>query len=71
MKDILRFWDRLSFVDLIVFGGWNYDARARTEQARAEYAVTVKLLKEFCGDHSIRLHVKSDTLRFIERGRSG
>ena len=69
VKDILRFWDRLSFVDHIVFGRWNYDARARTEQARVEYAVTVKLLKEFCEDHDIRLHVKSDTLRFIEGGK--
>ena len=68
LDDILAFWERLSFVDTIIFGKWNYDARARTENARIEYAVTVKLLKAFCKDHDIRLHVKSATLRFIEGG---
>lgn len=69
MKEVLAFWESLSFVDLIVFGKWNYDARARTEKARIEYAVTVKLLKAFCEDHDISLHVKSATLRFIEGGK--
>ena len=69
MDDILEFWESLSFVDIIIFGKWNYDARSRTENARLEYAVTVKLLKAFCKDHNIKLHVKSDTLSFIEGGK--
>jgi len=69
LDDIHEFWESLSFVDTIIFGKWNYDARARTEDARFEYAGFVKLLRGFCEDHDIRLHVKSDTLRFIEGGK--
>ena len=58
-------WFKAADVDLIVFGKWNYDARARTEQARAEYAEHVQTLTEFGLKHGIRTYVKSDTLKFI------
>jgi len=64
LEDLL---EALNFVDLIVFGKWNYDPRAYTEEARREYAVNVEVLTDFCKSNNIRLHVKSDTLKFIER----
>jgi len=62
---------RLKFVDLIVFGKWNYDPRGRTEQARAKYAEDVKTLREFGLKHGIRIHVKSATLKFIGKKPTG
>jgi DNA repair photolyase len=57
--------EELNFVDLIVFGKWNYDPRARTEEARRDYAENVQVLTDFCKSNNIRLHVKSETLKFI------
>jgi DNA repair photolyase len=65
-QDFEQLLQRLSFVDLILFGKWNYDKRANTEQARSEYAENVDVLKTFCKANNIRNYVKSDTLRFIE-----
>ena len=59
--------EELKFVDLIIFGVWNYDKRARTEEARREYAENIQVLTDFCKSNNIRLHVKTDTLRFIRR----
>ena len=59
-----RFTD--CYIDLIVFGMWNYDPRAKTEEARKEYAEDIEILTDFCKSNDIRLHVKSDTMRFIE-----
>jgi len=68
MKDITRFWEELSdnYVGFIIFGKWNYDKRANTEKARQEYAEIVPLFIDFCQDHGIRYHIKSDTLAFIK-----
>jgi len=63
IEDLL---EKLNFVDLIVFGMWNYDKRARTDFARGEYAANIDTLTDFCKSNSIRLHVKSDTLKFVE-----
>lgn len=60
--------EELKFADLIVFGKWNYDKRANTEQARKEYAENIHILRDFCKSNHVRLHVKSDTLKFIEGG---
>jgi len=57
--------EELAFVDLIVFGKWNYDKRATTEEARREYAENVKVITDFCKEQDIRLHIKSDTLEFV------
>ena len=59
----------LKFVDLIVFGKWNYDARARTEKARQEYAEEVGVLVDFSRKNGVRLHVKSDTMAFAHPDR--
>ena len=56
--------EELNFVDLIVFGKWNYDPRARTEEARQEYAENIQTLTDFCKSNHIRLHIKSDTVKF-------
>jgi len=56
--------EELAFVDLIVFGKWNYNKRARTEEARREYAENVDVLTDFCKEQDIRLYVKSDTMAF-------
>jgi len=65
LRDLL---EELKFVDLIVFGKWNYDPRARTNEARSEYEENIEVLTDFCKSNSIRCHVKSDTLNFA-RGR--
>ncbi len=57
----LKFWG----VRLIVFGKWNYDARANTEAARQDYENIINTLRDFCRSNAIRLHVKSDTLEFV------
>jgi len=63
IEDLL---EELNFVDLIIFGKWNYSKLASTEQARLEYAENVQVLEDFCKSNNIRVHVKSDTRRFIE-----
>jgi len=67
MRDITQFWEELAnnYVDFIIFGKWNYDKRASTEKARKEYAEIVPQFIDFCQDHGIRYHIKSDTLKFI------
>lgn len=61
LQDLL---EELKFVDLIVFGKWNYDPRARTEEARREYAENIEVLTDFCKSNNIRCYIKSDTLDF-------
>jgi len=63
IEDLL---EELNFVDLIVFGVWNYDKRARTEEARREYAENIQVLTDFCKSNNIRVHVKSETLKFVQ-----
>jgi len=67
LREIKQFWEELAsnYVDFIVLGKWNYDKRARTEKARKEYAEIVPQFIDFCNDHGIRYHIKSDTLKFI------
>jgi len=66
-QDLEALLEELNFVDLIVFGKWNYDKRAQTEEAKREYAENVQVLTDFCKSNNIRLHVKSDTLKFIAK----
>jgi DNA repair photolyase len=54
-----------AFVDFIIFGKWNYDARASTPEAKLEYKEYVDIFRDFCKSHNIRSHVKSETLKFI------
>lgn len=56
----LKFWG----VDFIIFGKWNYDARANTEKARIEYAEDIHILTDFCKSNKVRFHVKSKTVAF-------
>lgn len=63
--------EELSFVDLIVFGRWNYSKLANTEIARQEYKENIDILEDFCRTHGIRCHVKSDTRTFVEGGKHG
>jgi len=63
-QDLLRLLEELTFVDLIVFGKWNYDSRANTEEARREYAADIEVLTDFCKSNNVRCHIKSDTVDF-------
>jgi DNA repair photolyase len=56
--------EEIKFANLIIFGKWNYDKRANTDQAKQEYADDIHILRDFCRSNGIRLHVKSDTLKF-------
>lgn len=65
-QDIKQLLRGLHFVDLMVLGMWNYDPRARTDEAREDYRQIVGTFRDFCKEHGIRHHVKSETLEFIE-----
>jgi len=64
-QDFDSLLEELNFVDLIVFGKWNYDKRANTEEARQEYKNYIGILEDFCRSNYIRYHVKSDTMNFV------
>jgi len=66
-QDLTKLLEELTsdlLVDFIVFGKWNYDKRARTEEARLEYAENIPVLRDFCKSMDVRFHVKSDTMKF-------
>lgn len=65
-QDDRVFWDSINFVDFIIFGMWNYNPLARTEDARRYYAETVPKFIDFCRDYGIRYHVKKKTMEFIK-----
>ncbi|GAH53085.1 unnamed protein product, partial [marine sediment metagenome] len=65
-QDIRTLLNSLNFVDLMVLGMWNYDPRSRTDEARKDYRRTIATFKDFCKEHGIRHHIKSETLDFIE-----
>ncbi|GAH08433.1 unnamed protein product, partial [marine sediment metagenome] len=67
-QDITRLLKALHFVDLMILGKWNYDQRARTDEAREDYRRTIGIFRDFCKEHGIRYYVKSDTLTFIDEG---
>ena len=64
-QDITRLLKALHFVDLMILGKWNYDPRAKTDEAREDYRRTVDIFRDFCQEHGIRQHIKADTLKFI------
>jgi len=65
--DIIDFFDKLKWIDFLIFGKWNYDKRAKTDKARREYQTIVEVFESFCLKNKIRYHIKSDTLKFIGR----
>lgn len=67
-QDLTELLEAIKFVDLIVFGMWNYDRRARTPQSCQEYAEDITVVRDFCKSNDIRLHIKSDTLKFAFGG---
>ncbi len=66
-QDDYAFWENINFVDFIIFGKWNYNSLASTEEARRYYAETVPKFIDFCKEHGIRYHVKDKTMEFIEK----
>jgi DNA repair photolyase len=64
-QDLYQFLDKISFADLIVFGKTNYDARASTPEAKAEYKDLVAIFRDYCKQHKINGYVKAETLKFI------
>ena len=70
-QDIIKVLEAIKFVDFIIFGKWNYDRRANTEEARIDYADNVEVLRDFGHSNNIRLHIKSDTLHFITGSKGG
>jgi DNA repair photolyase len=62
-QDLTRLLNKLSFVDLFVFGKLNYDARANDKEY---YAKIVKEFENYCKNVGIRHFVKRDTLEFID-----
>ncbi|KPL02066.1 MAG: hypothetical protein AMJ90_06905 [candidate division Zixibacteria bacterium SM23_73_2] len=66
-QDDYVFWEYINFVDFIIFGMWNYNSLAKTEEAREYYADTIIKFKDFCKDYGIRYWIKNDTLKFITK----
>ena len=66
-QDITEVLKAISFVDLIVKGRWQYDKRARTEEARQAYIEIFNQVAEFCKQHGISFHPKSETLNFLAK----
>lgn len=64
IRDVLH---QIEFVNLIVFGAWNYNPIARTPKALQEYKEYVNIVQEFGKEHKIKVHIKSDTLKLIEK----
>jgi len=64
-QDITHLLKALHFVDLMILGKWNYDPRAKTDEAREDYRKTIDIFRDFCQEHGIRHYVKADTLKFI------
>ena len=62
-QDFQELLESVSFVDFAVFGRWNYDKRANTNEARAFYLEKAIEFQNFCASRGIRYHVKSDVLR--------
>lgn len=59
-QDIKELLERLSFVNFMIFGRWNYDDRADTPEAKQFYVDAAAEFVDFCKAHGIRYHVKSD-----------
>lgn len=51
--------------ELIIFGKLNYDRRSITPEARTFYREVIPVFRDFCRSEGIRLHVKSDTMKFV------
>lgn len=64
-QDITHLLEALHFVDLMILGMWNYDKRARTDEAREHYGQIVHTFRGFCKERGIRHYIKKDTLDFI------
>lgn len=60
-QDLKPFLERLDFVDFMIFGKLNYDKRANTPEAKEFYKQAAVEFEDFCNDHKIQYHVKSDT----------
>lgn len=59
-ESLIKIIERLSFVDFMIFGKWNYDKRANTAEAKEFYRKMAELFVDFCKHYGIRHHVKSD-----------
>ena len=64
-QDILKVLQSLAFVDFLILGKWNYDARSSTNESQEYYRGAVDTFKDFCTEYDIRHYVKEDTLKFI------
>lgn len=60
-QDIKPFLEQLDFVDFLIFGKWNYNPKCNTPEAKEFYKEAAVEFVDFCKDHRIRYHVKSDT----------
>lgn len=65
-QDLKQLLEEIKFVNLILFGKWNYDPRANTAKAKEDYRENIQVLRDFCKSNNIRYHIKSDTLKFCE-----
>jgi DNA repair photolyase len=61
-QDLTDLLEKISFVDFIIFGKWNYDKRAND---RGFYKGAVEIFEKYCEDQGIRYFVKSETRNFI------
>lgn len=69
-EDIEKVLNEIRFVDLIVFGRWNYNPDAfKKDGAQDFYIGMVKKVKKFCSKYGIRLHIKHGTPMPIRKAK--
>jgi DNA repair photolyase len=69
--DVESLLDALSFVDRVVFGMWNYNARASAyEREHGFYGRAAAQVSAWCMRNGKSLHVKSGTPLAMESGRA-
>jgi len=66
-QDPLEYLERIKACgpELLIFGKLNYDARSKGPEAQSFYREVIPVFRDFCRSEGIRLHVKSDTLKFV------
>jgi len=68
-QELEHFLDKISFVDFIIFGKWNYDRRTSCSKARMFYISIAKKFQDCCKAYGIRHWIKDDTKDFLNRKR--
>lgn len=62
-QEIRPLLERLSFVNFLILGKWNYEPLCLTPEAHKFYLELADEFIDFCRDHAIRYHVKKEIMQ--------